>query len=313
VTTFVALGDSITLGIGDPVRLAPSPGSRKGMRAWRGWAVLLSETLPDPALHIVAGNGALMADLERDQLPVALQLRPDVASVVIGINDTLRPNFDTERLAEASAHVIGALRAAGADVLTMRLPDPGRMLHLPDVMARPLAKRARLLNDVIDQMAERFGTLHFDAAGDACVYDPAMWAVDRLHPSERGHRHIARRFHALLAKAGHPVGPPPDAEPVEEPPTRLEQFAWMATKGTAWVARRSTDLVPCLLSMAFAEWRAGRAMPEPEHEAEVAAARETAAGASPEQPADARAEGQREGDSAAVRVTFTGPELREAG
>jgi lysophospholipase L1-like esterase len=257
MTTFVALGDSITLGIGDPIRLDPQPGGRKCKRAWRGWAALLAETLPDPALHIVAGNGALMADLERDQLPAALQLRPDVASVVIGINDTLRPNFDTERLADSSAHVIGALRAAGADVLTMRLPDPGRMLHLPDVLARPLAKRAHLLNDVIDRVAERFGTLHFDAAGDAMVYDPQMWAVDRLHPSERGHRHIARRFHGLLTEAGHVLNPPPGAEPMNEPPTQLEQLAWMATKGTVWVLRRSTDLVPNLVAMAFAEWRAG--------------------------------------------------------
>jgi hypothetical protein len=43
----------------------------------------------------------------------------------------------------------------------------------------------------------------------------------------------------------------------------------MATKGTAWVARRSTDLVPSLLAMAFAEWRSGEASdlpasPEPD-------------------------------------------------
>jgi lysophospholipase L1-like esterase len=255
VTTFVALGDSITLGVGDPVRLEPAPGRRKGARCWRGWAALLAETLPDPALHIVAGNGACMADLERDQLPAALQLRPDVASVVIGVNDTLRANFDAERFAAATAHVVGALRAAGADVLTMRLPDPGQMLGLPELLARPLARRAHQLNDVMDEVADRFGTLHFDAAGDARVYEPQMWAVDRLHPSERGHRHIARRFHALLADAGHVLSPPPGAEPVNEPPSRLEQLAWMATKGTAWVLRRSTDLVPNLMAMAFAEWR----------------------------------------------------------
>ena len=108
-------------------------------------------------------------------------------------------------------------------------------------------------------MAERFGTLHFDAATDAAAYDPAMWAVDRLHPSERGHRLIARRFHALLAQAGHQVGPPPGAEPLNQPPTKAEQLAWMATKGTAWVLRRSTDLVPSLLAMAFTEWRSGQA------------------------------------------------------
>jgi lysophospholipase L1-like esterase len=261
MTTFVALGDSITLGIGDPVRLARPAGDRasgKGPRGWRGWAVLLAESLPDAELHNVAGNGACMASLELDQLPRALQLRPDIASVVIGVNDTLRPNFDPERIGAAAAHTVGALRAAGADVLTMRLPDPGRMLGMPGVLARPLARRTHQLNDVMDQVAERFGTLHFDAARDAAVYDPQMWAVDRLHPSERGHRLIARRFHALLAQAGRPVGPPPGAEPMNQPPTKVEQFAWMATKGTAWVVRRSTDLVPSLLAMAFAEWRSGQ-------------------------------------------------------
>ncbi len=264
MTTFVALGDSITLGIGDPVRLAPplgpgeAPSRRKGPRAWRGWAVLLADSLPGSALHNVAGNGACMADLEHDQLPRALQLRPDIASVVIGVNDTLRPNFDPDRIAAAAAHTIGALRAAGADVLTMRLPDPGRMLGMPGVLARPLARRAHQVNEVMDQVAERFGTLHFDAARDEAAYDTRMWAVDRLHPSERGHRLIARRFHALLAEAGHAVGAAPGAEPLNQPPTKAEQLAWMATKGTVWVARRSTDLVPNLLAMAFAEWRSGQ-------------------------------------------------------
>ncbi len=258
MNTFAALGDSITLGIGDPVRLGPETGCRAGSRGWRGWAVLLADSLVDPDLHIVAVNGACMADLEREQLPAALQLRPDVASVVIGVNDTLRPNFDPDRIGAAAAHTVGALRAAGAEVLTMRLPDPGRMLGLPGVLARPLARRARQVNDVIDAVATRFGTLHFDAAMDAETYDPRMWAVDRLHPSERGHRLIARRFHALLAQAGVPVRAAPGAEPENPPPSKIEQAAWMATKGTAWVARRSTDLVPSLLAMAVAEWRAGQ-------------------------------------------------------
>jgi lysophospholipase L1-like esterase len=258
MTSFVALGDSITLGIGDPVRLGPEAGRCAGARGWRGWAALLADSLVDAELHVVAGNGACMADLERDQLPAALQFRPDVASVVIGVNDTLRPNFDPDRIGAAAAHTIGALRAAGAEVLTMRLPDPGRMLRLPGVLARPLARRARELNDVIDAAATRFGTLHFDAAMDAETWDPRMWAVDRLHPSERGHRLIARRFHALLAEAGLAVGAPPGAEPENPPPSKAEQMAWMATKGTAWVVRRSTDLVPGLLAMAFAEWRAGQ-------------------------------------------------------
>jgi len=141
MTTFVALGDSITLGVGDPIRIEDPAGGR-GRRAWRGWAALLADGLCDPMLHVVAGNGACSSDVEREQLPRALQLRPDIASVVVGVNDTLRPNFDPERIGSAAAHTIGALRAAGADVLTMRLPDPGRMLGMPGVLARPLAQRA---------------------------------------------------------------------------------------------------------------------------------------------------------------------------
>jgi lysophospholipase L1-like esterase len=344
MTVFAALGDSITLGVGDPVRRAEggvdNPGRRAGARAvgrgearqgdpvgragagpgdpvrragagqgnpagrpdakqgnparrasaraggraeagqgnpvgragagrweWRGWAALLAEGLPGAELHMLASNGALAADVEQDQLPRALLLRPDVASVVFGVNDTLRSGFDPARIDAAATHIVGALRAAGAEVLTMRLPDPGRMLGLPGALARPLARRAGEINAVMDGVAERFGTLHFDAAGDAETYDPRMWAVDRLHPSERGHRLIARRFHSRLAAAGHPVGEPPDPEPGNPPPTRLAEVCWMATKGTAWVVRRSTDLVPSLLMMAAREWwpSSGQAANEREH------------------------------------------------
>jgi hypothetical protein len=84
MTRFAALGDSITVGMGDP-----APG--------RGWAALLASTLPQPELHNLATLGALAADVERAQLPAATALRPDVASVVVGINDTLRGDFDPER------------------------------------------------------------------------------------------------------------------------------------------------------------------------------------------------------------------------
>jgi lysophospholipase L1-like esterase len=262
MTRFVALGDSITVGIGDPVRPG-SPEARAGRdgagepdgRAWRGWAALLADGLRDSRLHIVAVSGACATDVRRDQLPRALALRPDVASVVVGVNDTLRANFDPALAAAAAADTVAALRDAGAVVLTMRLPDPGQMLGLPGILARPLARRAHQLNQMMDAVAQRYGTLHFDAAGDEETYDPRMWAVDRLHPSERGHRLIARRFHALLAGAGLPVGPAPDPEPVNPPPTRAAELAWLATKGTGWIVRRSRDLVPNLVGLALQEWR----------------------------------------------------------
>ena len=136
MTRFAALGDSITVGMGDP---APGGG-------WRGWATLLAGTLPQPELHNLATLGALAADVERAQLPAAMALRPDVASVVVGINDTLRGDFDPERTGTSIDRTVAALRATGAEVLTMRLPDPGQMFGLPGALARPLARRMRAVN-----------------------------------------------------------------------------------------------------------------------------------------------------------------------
>ena len=252
MTRFAALGDSITVGMGDP-----APG--------RGWAALLADTLPQPELHNLATLGALAADVEHAQLPAATALRPDVASVVVGINDTLRGDFDPERTGESVDRTVAALRAAGAEVLTVRLPDPGQMFGLPGALARPLARRMRAVNAAVDEVARRHGTVHLDVARDPATYERRYWSVDRLHPNERGHRLIACRFHALLGASGYPIGPGPDPEPSSPPPTRLAEMHWMATKGTAWLVRRSRDLVPALVGLAVREWL-GPGLEEPEPE-----------------------------------------------
>ena len=192
--------------------------------------------------------------MECTQLPAATELKPDVASVVVGINDTLRGNFDPQRTGAAVARTVAGLRAAGAQVLTMRLPDPGQMFGLPKSLAKPLSRRMRAVNEAVDDIALRYGTLHLDAARDPAIYERRFWSVDRLHPNERGHRFVACQFHALLAAAGYPLGPGPDPEPSTAPPSRMAEFRWMATKGTMWLARRSRDLVPALLSLAIREW-----------------------------------------------------------
>ena len=242
-TRFVALGDSITVGIGDPM-----PGG-----SWRGWAVLLAEAFDAVEFHNLAELGAQTRHVASHQLPRALALRPTVAAVVVGVNDTLRNTFDAGAIGRSLEHTVGSLRVAGIHVLTCRLPDPARMFGLPRALARPLSRRIRAVNAVADRVAARHGTVHFDAANHPEVYDRRNWSIDRLHPSEWGHRLIAATYADRLARAGlaiRPVG----REPTNPQPTRRAQAHWMATKGTKWMLDRSTDLVPYLLSMALAEW-----------------------------------------------------------
>ena len=243
MTRIVTLGDSITLGMGDP---APGGG-------WRGWAFLLAAGLPKPELHNLAAIGAQAKHVERDQLPNALLLRPHVASVVVGINDTLRAGFDPVRTGQATARTVAALTASGATVLTMRLPDPAQMFGLPAGLARPLSRRMRAVNAELDRIAAHYGTLHWDASADPETYDRRNWSVDRLHPNERGHRLIACRLWDRLAEAGVPVASRPGGEPTSPPPTRGDDALWMATKGTRWFLRRSVDLIPYMLFMAARE------------------------------------------------------------
>jgi lysophospholipase L1-like esterase len=245
---FVALGDSLTEGVGD----------RVGER-WRGWAALLAggPAGPDAPAEFrnLAVSGALTQDVAERQAPEALALGADIASVVVGVNDTLRCTFDVEDLTRRLDAVCAALAARGTVILTACLPDPGSMLGLPLPLARPIARRQRAVNAVVHALSERYGAVHLHAADAAWVADRSMWSADRLHPGERGHRMIARRFHELLAARGLAHGTPPGCEPDQLLPTRSASLLWLTTAGTGWLARRCTDLLPQLLRLAGAEVR----------------------------------------------------------
>ncbi|MBK3562612.1 MULTISPECIES: SGNH/GDSL hydrolase family protein [unclassified Streptomyces] len=246
---FVALGDSLTEGVGDPVG-----------EAWRGWAALLADGLagqPEDTVEFtnLAVSGAQSRDVLERQTPAGLALNPDVVSVVIGVNDTLRCTFDIQALAARLDEVYAAFTAQGAVLLTACLPDPGAMLGLPGALARPLARRQRAVNTVVHALSERYGAVHLHAAEGEWIMDRAIWSADRLHPGERGHRQLALRFHALLAEEGVATGAAPSPEPEFPAPTKSASLWWLATAGTGWVARRCTDLLPQLLRLAADEMR----------------------------------------------------------
>ncbi|WP_324605662.1 SGNH/GDSL hydrolase family protein [Streptomyces sp. NRRL S-350] len=243
---FVALGDSLTEGIGDPVG-----------EGWRGWTAILARSLAPDGRAVeftnLAHSGALTADMTRHQLPHALASRPQLAAVLAGGNDTLRAGFDIRRTTRELDATLGELASQGAVLLTACLPDPGTLLRLPTPLARPLARRMHAVNTVVHALTTRHRAVHLHLAELPWPAQRRLLSVDRLHPSAEGHHLIARRFHELLTDAGHPLGPPPAAEPAEAPPGKAADLWWMATQGTRWLAARSTDLLPGLLALAAAE------------------------------------------------------------
>jgi lysophospholipase L1-like esterase len=232
------LGDSAAVGLGDRL---PSGG-------WRGFGALLAAALGAPGeveYLNVSAVGARMADLRRRQLPRALAMRPDVAVILAGMNDTLRSDFDSGEICANLDAMVAALQASGAVVLITRYHQHGRVFRLPGPLRRALHQRIELLNHAADQVVAQRGALCLDLHLMSGAYDNATWSVDRLHPSELGHRMLASGYADQLSRAGiavpHPVG---RTRSGGQELTTADHVAWLVCRGLPWLVRRSRDLVP---------------------------------------------------------------------
>jgi len=248
---FAALGDSATVGLGDPV-----PGG------WRGWSRLLAEALGtrfDVSYCNLAVVGATSGDVLHGQLGDAVAHRPDLASLVVGINDTMRAGWEPDRLRAELMTCAEALTGVGATLLTARFHDHGAVFGLPGVLRRPLHARIQVVNEVYDEVHARFGGHRVDLAARPDVFERGFWAVDRLHPSELGHRALARAYADLLIAAGVDFTPPALDASGGEPLGWRQDVAWMVREGAPWVGRRARDLGPWAVRMAWEETRPRRA------------------------------------------------------
>lgn len=232
---FAALGDSVTHGLGDPA-------SKRS----RGWARLLAGAMGadhDVSFCNLAHPGATASEVRSRQLADALDHRPHLASLIVGLNDTLRSTWDPASIRDDLIHCAEKLAGQGAVLLTVRFHDHSRVFGLRGLLARALQRRIEVLNDVYDEIHDRFGGLRVDLHQHPGAYDREFWSVDRLHPSELGHRALSHEFAALLDAAGLSFTPPA-LELDGDPATLFTELRSLAVEGAPWVARRVRDLGP---------------------------------------------------------------------
>ena len=229
---YVALGDSLTEGIGD---LADDGRPR-------GWADRFAQGLATRRGELEYANlavrGLTTGQVLATQLQPAVALAPDLASVIVGMNDLLRPRFDVSVLRRDLGTIYGELAATGAAVLTATLPEPGIGVPLPATMRASFVRRGRRLNDAIRHAAAEHGVRCLDLARSTPT-DPAIWSSDKLHPSPYGHQLIADEFLAFLH--GLPSGV--DGSTREKTPAArpVEQLRWVAGHVGPWLWRRLTS------------------------------------------------------------------------
>jgi len=231
-TQFVALGDSLTEGVGD----FDADGRP------RGWADRFAEEIARRQGELryanLAVRGRMTAEVVATQLRPAIALAPDLASVVVGMNDLIRPTVNLAKVCQLFEHLVATIARSGALVITATLPDPGQVTPLPKLVRQRFAARLRQYNDHVWTTAERYGASCLDLA-ECAVRDVAGWSDDRLHPGTYGHQRIADEFLQLLTGVGAEVAPARPAAVVSAA-GRGEQLRWMFRKVCPWVWRQLT-------------------------------------------------------------------------
>jgi lysophospholipase L1-like esterase len=236
---FVALGDSTTEGLDDPY-----PGHPVGEEVFRGWADRLAERLAvdNPSLQYanLAIRGRLSGQILDQQLEPALAMEPDIASVVGGVNDVLRPKFDIDVVAGHLETMCSAFREKATTVLVMTLPDLSSSMRV----AKIFSERLTALNQSIRDVAEQTGATLVDMAEELHEYDPRGWSPDRLHANAIGHQYLmwgaakALGLPDAAAELEELHADTPGVPSVSKPKAFATESAWIWMHLRPWLVRR---------------------------------------------------------------------------
>lgn len=187
---YVAIGDSFTAGTG----CEPGP-------AWpERLAAALRDSSPGLELVNLAVHGATSAEVA-EQVERAIELQPDLVTLVCGANDVLRSTRpDCAAYGRRLATMIGRLQARCPGVRVVTATAPGRWDFLP-LGPRTKARVERgveELNRVTRAVAAAHGVECLDVAGHDGLGLAENFARDGLHPSALGHTRAARGFAELI-------------------------------------------------------------------------------------------------------------------
>jgi lysophospholipase L1-like esterase len=188
---YVALGDSFTAGAAGSS--APSFGDRL--------AEILREAAPGLDYTNLATPGALTTEVAERQLPAALELAPEVVSIVCGGNDALlavRPDVHAHMAAFEDMLETLRTRLPDAVVATATIPDPGRFLPLRQRTAARISRAIERINEATSAAAARHAVPCLDFAAHPEALARGNYARDGYHPSAEACRRAAGAFAAVI-------------------------------------------------------------------------------------------------------------------
>lgn len=224
-SSYVAIGDSFTEGVGDDL----PDGSV------RGWADLVARGLALASTGTVtyanlAIRGRLLDPIARGQLDAAIALNPQLISINGGGNDIMRPRVSIAAVADQLLGAVDLATRAGIHVVLASGANPTR--HIP--LGAAIEKRGDLLARAVRDRLPRDGVTWVDNWADADLAQLRYWSVDKLHLNSAGHARVAGN---VLAALGVPIpSPTGDERDIARPRTS----AYWREYVLPWIGRRLT-------------------------------------------------------------------------
>lgn len=192
-TSYVAIGDSLSEGLGDFSFLE--------RRVHSGWtdrlATLLAREASLEGLEFRYANlairGANIAAIMGSQLDRALEMKPDLVTVMAGQNDFFCKAENLPELERVFREGIQKLLDAGCRVIVSNTINP---IHL--VVFRRLAKLSTAMTAMIERVAKELNVPIHDVHRIDSLAEVRYWAEDMVHFSGPGHIKVANKAAELL-------------------------------------------------------------------------------------------------------------------
>ncbi|WP_426624198.1 SGNH/GDSL hydrolase family protein [Leifsonia sp. McL0607] len=181
-TSYIAIGDSFTEGVGDDL-----PDGRQ--RGWADFVALgLAFASTEPVRYAnLAIRGRKLTPILTEQLEPAIAQHPQLVSLNGGGNDIMRPRVTIESVAHQLIDAADRVVASGSRMLLLSGANPSR--HLP--AGGLLRKRGDELAVAVRDLLPRDGVLFVDNWADESLEDVRYWSADRLHLNALGHVRVA--------------------------------------------------------------------------------------------------------------------------
>lgn len=231
IRSYAAVGDSFTEGVGDP-------GPDGNFVGWADrLAVLLDDRAPEDTFRYanLAVRGKLIDQIVEDQVPRAVELAPDLVTLVAGGNDIIRPGTDPDDVAERFEKAVARLSDAVGTVMVATGFDTRDVAVL-----KHLRGKIATYNMHVRAIADRHGCTMLDLWSLKSIQDRRAWDEDRLHLSAEGHTRVALRAGQMLGidVPADPEQPWPLLPPRGTFEVRRDDIHWAREFLVPWIGRR---------------------------------------------------------------------------